>query len=189
MRFVKLPGAALALLFALAAAAAQEQRVHSRVLFVPDPGSRTTSFHMIIQAGRADEGPDLPSGIAHYLEHVILGGRNAEHADAAVRMFPGSFANGTTSVRTTTYLHNVPAERTKPEDALDQLFGFYAARLKGFEMAPADAERGGPGLRADRVGHAQPRHHVDPIVHVRLHFLTCTEADGERAVAGKGRGF
>ena len=142
MRSIKWLVSALAFGWALAGAAlALEQRVHSRVLFVPDPGARTTSFHMIIQAGRADEGPDLPSGIAHYLEHLILVGRNAEHGDAAVRMFPGSFANGTTNFRTTTYLHTVPAERTRPADALDQLFGFYAARLKGFEIPQAEAER------------------------------------------------
>jgi predicted Zn-dependent peptidase len=40
---------------------------------------------MVVNAGCIDEPGGVCRGLAHYLEHLILTGRNAEHADSANR--------------------------------------------------------------------------------------------------------
>ena len=122
-------------------AQAQVKRVLERVYVVEDRRLRSTSFTMVVNAGCVDEPGGVCRGLAHYLEHLILSGRNAEHADSAFRMFAGGYSNGTTSYEATTYIHRVPV---RPEGAgadLEKLFTFYAARLQGFEISEADANR------------------------------------------------
>src|SRR5262245_38297046 len=89
--------AAAALALALAAttmADAAEERISERVFLVRDKPGTQTHFQMIVNAGCNDEARGECRGLAHYLEHLVLVGRNPEHKDSAVRFFPGSYANG-----------------------------------------------------------------------------------------------
>jgi zinc protease len=96
---------ALALILAvLGPARAAEERVGDRVFFVRDKPGAATKFQMIVNAGCLDEAGSQCRGMAHYLEHIVLVGRNPEHRDSAVRMFSGASANGWTSSRATVYL-------------------------------------------------------------------------------------
>ena len=70
-------------------AQAQVKRVLERVYVVEDRRLRSTSFTMVVNAGCVDEPGGVCRGLAHYLEHLILTGRNADHADSAFRMFAG----------------------------------------------------------------------------------------------------
>ncbi|KAA2235325.1 M16 family metallopeptidase [Salinarimonas soli] len=117
-----------------------EVRISDRVVLVRDPTARSIQFTMMVRAGCADE-PNLKCrGIAHYLEHLILVGRNPDHKETAFRFFPEGSANGWTSDRTTAYVHRIPKRETAEAD-LEKLFSFYGNRLKGFEVSPEDAER------------------------------------------------
>jgi zinc protease len=136
--------AILALFLAGAPATAQAvkyQRVSDRVFLVPDRAQAGMRFEMVVNAGAFDEAEGKVTGIAHYLEHLVLVGRNAEHGDAAVRMFADGSTNGWTNDRATVYLHNVPARAEGYTAELEKLFGFYAARLKDFAITDADAAR------------------------------------------------
>ncbi|HXW25377.1 MAG TPA: insulinase family protein [Xanthobacteraceae bacterium] len=133
----------LAALLALPCAAAlgAEERVGERLFLVRDqPGTRT-HFQMIVLAGCLDEAYGQCRGLAHYLEHLVLVGRNPEHTDIAVRFFPDSYANGWTSQRGTRYVHIMPAREGGPRADLEKLFAFYAARLKDFSISAEDAVR------------------------------------------------
>ncbi len=117
-----------------------EVRISDRVVLVRDPSMRSIQFTMVVRAGCADE-PDLQCrGLAHYLEHLILVGRNPDHTDTAFRFFPEGSSNGWTSHRATGYTHRIPKRATTEAD-LEKLFAFYANRLKGFEITPEEAAR------------------------------------------------
>jgi zinc protease len=96
---------------------------------------------MLVNAGCIDEANGQCRGLAHYLEHLMLVGRNPEHKDAAVRFFPDAYSNGWTNLRATAYLHTVPARPNGPAADLEALFNFYAARLNDFSISAEDAER------------------------------------------------
>jgi zinc protease len=136
---------ALAIVCAVAAGAgplsAAEEQVTERVFLVRDKPGTQTYFNMIVLAGCGDEPGGQCQGLAHYLEHLVLTGRNREHADNAVRMFPDAYSNGWTNIRATAYVHTVPASTTSPKAALEQLFAFYAGRLRDFAITDADAAR------------------------------------------------
>ena len=125
----------------LAPAYATEQQVAERVFLVRDKPGTPTHFHMIVLAGCADETGGQCRGLAHYLEHLVLGGRNPEHKEIAVRMFPDASSNGWTSSRATAYLHTVPAREAGPKADLETLFKFYAARLRDFSIGEEEAAR------------------------------------------------
>jgi len=124
-----------------AAALAAEERIGERLFLVRDQPGTPTHFQMLVLAGCDDEAYGQCRGLAHYLEHLVLVGRNPEHTDIAVRFFPDSYANGWTSRRTTAYVHTMPAREGGPRADLEKLFGFYAARLKDFSASEEDAVR------------------------------------------------
>jgi zinc protease len=129
------------LLAAFGSAHAAEERLGDRLFFVRDKPGSATKFQMIVNAGCLDEAGGQCRGLAHYLEHIVLVGRNPEHKDSAVRMFAGASANGWTNARATVYLHDIPATASAPVAELEKLFGFYAARLKDFAITEEDAAR------------------------------------------------
>ncbi len=120
---------------------AQEKRVADRVFLIPDAKANTIQFQMMVLAGCADEAQNNCKGIAHYLEHLVLVGRNAEHKESAIKFFGDGSSNGWTSEKQTVFIHQFPAKSPDVAERLDKLFSFYAARLKGFEITPEDAER------------------------------------------------
>lgn len=128
----------------IAAAPAQavvEERVGDRVFLVRDKPDTPTQFQMIVLAGCGDEADGQCRGLAHYLEHLVLVGRNPEHTDIAVRMFADAGANGHTSFRATTYVHSLPPRPGGPAAELERLFQFYAARLQDFSISEEEAAR------------------------------------------------
>ena len=96
---------------------------------------------MVVSAGCLDEKGGECRGLAHYLEHLVLVGRNPEHKSGGLRFFPDGSANGWTSQRATGYVHSMPAREGGPRADIEKLFAFYAARLKDFSITEADAER------------------------------------------------
>jgi zinc protease len=111
------------------------------VYFVRDKPGTPTQFQMIVLAGCSDEANGQCRGVAHYLEHLVLVGRNPEHSDIAVRMFPDAYSNGWTNARSTAYVHTLPPREGGRKADVEQLFNFYAARLKDFSITDADAKR------------------------------------------------
>jgi zinc protease len=120
---------------------AQEKLVADRVFHIADPKSTSIQFQMIVLAGSADETNLDQLGIAHYLEHVVLVGRNAGMTDTAQRFFADGNSNGWTSQRMTGYVHRFPSNATDAADRLDRLFRFYSERLTDFAISPEDAVR------------------------------------------------
>jgi zinc protease len=122
-------------------AVAAEERVSERVFLVHDKPGTSTQFQMIVTAGCIDEAGGQCRGLAHYLEHLVLTGRNPEHTDIAVRFFADGYANGWTNQRATVFVHSFPPRQDGPKVELEKLFTFYAARLKDFSISDADASR------------------------------------------------
>lgn len=120
-------------------ARAQDVEVAPGVYVVSGARERSVSFRMIVRAGCADEAPTC-LGLAHFLEHLVLTGRNAQHADQALRFFADGASNGWTLHASTGFSHSFPAGEDAYE-RLDRLFAFYAARLGDFSATPAEAER------------------------------------------------
>jgi zinc protease len=134
--------AAIAGLWMLAgAAASQERLVADRVFHVHDPKSNAIQFQMIVLAGSADESNPAQQGIAHYLEHLVLVGRNEGYGETAVKFFADGSSNGWTNQRATGYIHRYPADVPDAASRLDRLFSFYAGRLTDFAISPEDALR------------------------------------------------
>ncbi len=123
------------------AATAAEQRLGEHLFLVRDKPGTPTQFQMIVGAGCIDEAGGECRGLAHYLEHLLLVGRNPDHKEIALRFFPDASSNGWTSQRATVYVHSMPAREQGPRADLEKLFAFYAARLKDFSISDADAER------------------------------------------------
>src|SRR4051794_13570955 len=96
------------ILSTMTTAMAAEERVADRVYLVRDKPGTPTRFYMIVNAGCLDEADAQCRGLAHYLEHLVLVGRNPEHKDAAVRLFPDGTMNGWTTQRTTRFFHSTP---------------------------------------------------------------------------------
>ncbi len=107
--FARLLCLLVVLLAPAAAASAQERIVANRVFHVPDPRSNVIQFQMIVLAGSADETNPAQLGIAHYLEHLVLVGRNEGFGEASVKFFADGNANGWTNSRATGYIHSFPA--------------------------------------------------------------------------------
>ena len=120
---------------------AREIRVSDRVFLVRDRAGTPTEFQMIVNAGCADEANGDCRGLAHYLEHLVLVGRNPENKDVAARFFPEATSNGWTNQKATVYTHRIPARETGPKADLEKLFAFYAARLDTFSIPPDEAIR------------------------------------------------
>lgn len=133
-----------------ASARAAEKLIADRVFLVADPKATTIQFQMIVLAGCADEANNDCKGIAHYLEHLVLVGRNAEHKDIAMRFFADGSSNGWTNIRLTGYVHQFPAKSADIDARLDRLFEFYAGRLRGFDITPEDAARERNVVRQER---------------------------------------
>lgn len=125
----------------LSPALAEQVKISDRVYLIPDVKGSTTRFEMIVNAGSSDEAGGNVTGIAHYLEHLLLVGRNAEHAESAMRMFGDASSNGWTNDKATVFLHNLPTRPDGGAADLEKLFGFYSARLKDFSITEADAAR------------------------------------------------
>ena len=131
----------LGLLAAAGPGFAAEERVSERIFLVRDRPGTPTQFQMIVLAGCSDEPYGQCKGLAHYLEHLVLVGRNPEHKDIAVRFFPDASSNGWTNTRATAYVHTVPAREGGPKADLERLFSFYAARLRDFAITEEEAAR------------------------------------------------
>lgn len=122
-------------------ALAKEIRISDRVFLVQDRSGAPVEFQMIVNAGCADEGDGQCRGLAHYLEHLVLVGRNPEHGNSAFRFFPDATTNGWTSQTATAYWHRMPQRAEGPRADLEKIFGFYAARLKTFAIPDDEAAR------------------------------------------------
>jgi zinc protease len=120
---------------------AQEVRVHERVFAIPNPKATSIQFQMIVLAGSNDETDRSKQGIAHYLEHLILVGRDATNTEGAMKFFADGSSNGSTSTELTTYVHNFPASPATVSERLNKLFAFYVERLAWFSVSDADAAR------------------------------------------------
>src|SRR5438552_10923384 len=118
-------GCLLAGFFWASAALAAEERVAERLFLVRDKPGTPTQFQMIVNAGCTDEADGQCRGLAHYLEHLVLVGRNSEHRDIAIRFFPDGNSNGWTSPRATVFVHSMPAREEGPRADLEALFAFY----------------------------------------------------------------
>src|SRR3712207_9403933 len=59
-----------------------------------------------------DEEPDC-RGVAHYLEHLLLAGRNPDHTESASRFFSDGYANGWTSHKATAFVHRIAPRRAE----------------------------------------------------------------------------
>lgn len=122
-----------------------EIRISDRIILVRDERMRQTHFTLVVHAGCLDEEPDC-RGVAHYLEHLLLTGRNPDHTETAFRFFADGYANGWTTQKATAFVHRIAPRRTEGETGgqmpdLERLFAFYANRLRGFEVSAADALR------------------------------------------------
>ncbi len=126
---------------AVADAEIKIQKIADRIYLVPDAKAKTIDFQMIVNAGCYDEANNNCLGLAHYLEHIILVGRNSGTNDIAFRFFPDAYANGWTNNQATAYIHKVPLKGGSAEPILEKLFDFYAKRLTDFDVSPSDAER------------------------------------------------
>lgn len=120
---------------------AREIRISDRVFLVKDRSGSSLEFQMIVNAGAADEAGGEVRGLAHYLEHLILVGRNPENKDIAIRFFPEAVSNGWTNQVATVYWHRIPAREGGPRADLEKFFGFYAARLRDFNIPEEEAIR------------------------------------------------
>jgi zinc protease len=110
---------------------------------VRDVRMRQTHFTLVVHAGCLDEERDC-RGVAHYLEHLLLVGRNPDHTETAFRFFADGYANGWTNQKTTAFVHRLAPRRVDEGGLmadLERLFAFYANRLRGFEVSAADAVR------------------------------------------------
>ena len=125
--------------FSAMPALAQEKLISERVFLVPDAKSTSIQFQMIVLAGSADETNMDQLGIAHYLEHLVLVGRNPGESDTAQRFFADGNSNGWTNQRMTGYVHSFPASSADAPQRLDRLFRFYSERLTDFAIAPEEA--------------------------------------------------
>jgi zinc protease len=132
---------ALGLIALVLPATAQEVRVHERVFAIPVPKATSIQFQMIVLAGSNDETDRSQQGIAHYLEHLILVGRDATNREGAMKFFADGSSNGSTSSSLTTYIHTFPADSGQTTERLNKLFAFYMERLKGISISEADAAR------------------------------------------------
>jgi zinc protease len=120
-----------------------EIRIADRVILIRDERMQQTHFTLVVHAGCLDEEPTC-RGIAHYLEHLLLSGRNPDHAETAFRFFADGYANGWTTQKATAFVHRIaprPAGTGGPMADLERLFAFYANRLRSFEVSAADAVR------------------------------------------------
>ena len=75
------------MLISQALAAGPEIMVRDRVFLAEDRKANAIEFHMLVLAGCADEADNNCCGHAHYLEHLVLVGRNTQHSDQAMRFF------------------------------------------------------------------------------------------------------
>jgi zinc protease len=130
----------LALCVALSAQAKEIQLTDNLFLVKDEPGT-PLYFQMLVHAGCSDEADADCRGLAHYLEHLILAGRNPEHRDAAIRLFENGYSNGFTNQRVTGYVHSTPANQRELKTELEKFFRFYAARLENFSISQDEAAR------------------------------------------------
>lgn len=122
-------------------AVARETRLGERLFFVKGKPGTATEFQMIVAAGCNDEANADCRGLAHFVEHLVLVGRNAEHREAAMSMFPDASSNGWTNDRATAYVHRLPPRTAGPKADLEQLFRYYATRLREIAVTDAEAAR------------------------------------------------
>ncbi|MCA3603590.1 MAG: insulinase family protein [Methylobacterium sp.] len=132
LRWLPFVFSSVVLLVATTGAFSQVQ-VSERVFLVEDPQASALDFQMVVRAGCADEAGGC-RGIAHYLEHLVLAGRDGKSENAALPTFRGMMSNGWTTSRATAYTHRVPVSSEGPKATLERLFRFYAARLRPFEI-------------------------------------------------------
>lgn len=114
--------------------------VTDRIFLVEDPQANFIDFQMIVQAGCADEAVTC-RGIAHYVEHLVLSGRDAIDQSKALTAFAGMTSNGWTTAHATGYTHRIPLTGRDYKTELERLFAFYAARLRPLTFPKDQVER------------------------------------------------
>ena len=162
----------------LPAAFAVEERISERLFLIRDKPGTATQFQMIVRAGCLDEANGQCRGLAHYLEHLVLVGRNPEHKDAGVRLIPDGAMNGWTTQRSTRYWHSAPAREAGPKADLERV---QHRPLRGH----LDATTGEVPEQA-RVPDGRGVHDLDPIL--QLGHRGRTEEHGEPEGRSRGVG-
>lgn len=143
---LKRTGAALALwLLALSAPVlaqgAPEVAFGDHLVVIPDARAKATSFWMIVKAGCRDEDHGECHGLAHYVEHLVFLGRNADHKAVGVGFFADAQTNGYTTHISTVYTQKFPLRPEGQLDDLEKLFRFHAERLVSLDFSEEDARR------------------------------------------------
>ena len=133
--------AALVALFSAPALAGSEVRVADNVFVVPDANAPAVQFTMIIKAGCNDEPHANCHGLAHYLEHLVFLGRNADHKAVAARFFADAETNGWTNERATVFWQKFPARPEGQTGDVEKLFRFYAEHLQKLDVGEEEAVR------------------------------------------------
>lgn len=123
------------------ASAAPEVRVLDNVFVVPDANAKAVTTWMVIQAGCHDEAHANCHGLAHYVEHLVFQGRNADHKTTALRFFADGEVNGFTTERATVFSQSFPLRPEGQTDDLEKLFRFFAQAIDRLEVSDAEAER------------------------------------------------
>ena len=133
--------AAVLALAAAPALAGPEVRVADNVFVVPDANAKAVQFTMIIKAGCNDEPHANCHGLAHYLEHLVFLGRNADHKAVAARFFADAETNGWTNERATVFWQKFPARPEGQTADVEKLFRFYAEHLQKLDVGEDEAAR------------------------------------------------
>lgn len=147
MRMLKFRGLALLALMLpipllpMPAQAGPARQLADNLFVIPDANAKATSFWMIVKAGCRDETHGDCRGLAHYVEHLVFLGRNADHKTVAVSFFPDAQANGYTTHTTTVYTQKFPLRPEGQNGDLEKLFKFYTERLQTLDFTDDDALR------------------------------------------------
>ena len=118
-----------------------EVAAYDKLIVIPDAKATSTSFWMIVKAGCRDEPGGECHGMAHYVEHLVFLGRNADHKKVAVGFFADAQANGYTTHTTTVYSQKFPLREGGQLGDLEKLFRFHAERLETLDFSEEDAVR------------------------------------------------
>ena len=148
------------------AAAGPEVKVADTVFVVPDPDAKATTFWMIVKAGCNDEPHANCHGLAHYLEHLVFLGRNADHKAVAARFFPDAETNGFTTRTATVFWQKFPLRAEGQTGDLEKLFRFYTEHLQTLDVSEEEARRERDVVMQEynvRVGRSAPRRYFNVI--------------------------
>lgn len=119
-----------------ALAARPELQIADNVFVVPDVRAKVITGWLVVKAGYADEGRSC-TGIAHYLEHLLLINRNADGTSKVDALAEGR-GNGWTSQSATIYFQTTPSADSQ---SLDRLVAYLASLLTSVNADEQQSER------------------------------------------------